>query len=109
MLDYRLENIRIYVDETNYFMLRLSTLQISRPDPKKWSDSNTYYRSLFATYCTSYCCGVSKQDLSVEAHPIIVSVMRLHLYFNHQQSMGLESCTVKWRRHRALTCEWNRF
>ena len=59
-------------------MSQLPLLQVSRPDSEKWSDSGIYYRSLFATY--SNCCGVSAQHLSAKAHPIIVSVMRFHLY-----------------------------
>ena len=62
-------------------MSRLPLLQISRPDPERWSDSSTYYRSLFATYCASYCCVVSVKHLSAGVHPIIITVMGFHLYF----------------------------
>ena len=65
------------------FLRVLPPLQATLPDPDKWSDESAYYRSLFATYCASYCCGVSTQHLSESAgvHPIIVSVMRFHIYF----------------------------
>ena len=36
---------------------------------------------MVATYCTFYCYGVSAQHQSATAHPIIVSVIRVHLYF----------------------------
>ena len=50
VLNYPLENFRVYVDGTKYFMSRLPPLQVSRPDLEKWSDSSTYYRSLLVKH-----------------------------------------------------------
>ena len=46
-------------------------------------DDESYYRVCFATYCASYCCGISIQHLtpSQDVFPIITSIMRFHLYF----------------------------
>ena len=95
-----------------------SYMQVSRPDHEKWSDSSTYYRSLLATYRASCCCGVSSQDISAKAHPIIVSVIRFYYYTVNDENGGCMGSPwqllventrqgrymVKWRRRHELTC-----
>ena len=56
MLDYPLENFRIYVDNSHHIISHLPLLEGSSLNTEMWSDSSTYYRSLFATYCASYFC-----------------------------------------------------
>ena len=84
ILNYDIENFRIYINNQEYFLSKLPKLNITTNYNKaEWDDNESYYQVCFAVYCASYCCGVSIQHLtpSSEVHPIITSLMRFHLYF----------------------------
>ena len=84
ILDYLIHSFRIYVNEKDYFLSRLPLLQITTNYwIGNWNDDESYYQVCFATYCASYCCGISIQHLtpSQDVFPIITSIMRFHLYF----------------------------
>ena len=73
-------------------MSQLPVLRIAKTTAEAWSDGESYYQTLFATYCTSYCCGVNAQHLNADVYPIIVSVMRFHLYFTVRRIVRRIQC-----------------
>lgn len=84
VLNYPTNNFKVYVNETKFFMSKLPKLSLWTDETKsKWEDNNFYYQACFAMYCATYCCGVSIQHLTpnVNAHHIITSLMRFHVYF----------------------------
>ena len=84
ILNYPIENFRIYVNNTDYFLSQLPLLEITTKYwMGNWDDNESYYRVCFAVYCASYCCGISIQHLSFskDVFPVITSIMRFHLYF----------------------------
>ena len=84
ILNYPIENFRIYINNKDYFLSKLPILNITTNYwIGNWSDSESYYRVCFSVYCAAYCCGISIQHLtpSKDVFPIITSIMRFHLYF----------------------------
>ena len=56
ILNYAIENFRIYINNKDYFLSQLPLLEISTPYWKgNWDDNESYYQVCFAVYCTSYC------------------------------------------------------
>ena len=61
ILDYPIENFRIYLNENDYILSKLPILIISTDYNKAdWDDNESYYRVCSSVYCTSYCCGVER-------------------------------------------------
>ena len=84
VLDYPVFNFKVFVSDKSYFLSKLPILQIKTSREKaSWSDNLDYYQTIFSIYCSSLCCGVSKEHLtpSTNVHPIITSIMRFHVYF----------------------------
>ena len=84
ILNYSINNFKIYVNNTQYFVSTLAPLVITTDHTKsKWDDSQSYYRVCFSVYCVSYCYGVSMEQLTRnnEVNPIITCLIRFHLYF----------------------------
>ena len=46
-----------------------------------WNDKLDYYQTIFSVYCTTFCCGKEHLTPSPDVHPIIISIMRFHVYF----------------------------
>ena len=65
---YQINNFRIYVSDRDYFMAKLPPLKLTNSSSRStWNDNESYYRTMFATYCASYCCGASMKHLT--PHP----------------------------------------
>lgn len=64
-------------------MSRLPLINITNYRSADWNDNESYFPMVFATYCDSYCCGISIQDLTPpqSVHPIITSLVRYHMYY----------------------------
>ena len=96
VLDYPINNFRVYVNDRDYFMSRFPTIDIDTSTSKsKWSDAETYYRVVLFTYLSTYGCGISMQHLSespnVPGGKIITSLMRFHVYFTIQRLLSRAS------------------
>ena len=83
ILDYPIENFRIYVNSNDYFMSKLTVINITDFNKAAWDNNESYYHVCFSMYCSSYCCSISIQHLKFNADvfPIITSLMRFHVYF----------------------------
>ena len=84
VIDYPVFNFRIYVNDKDYFMSKLPISSItSSKYHATWGDKLDYFQTIFGVYCSTFCCGVSKEHLtpSDDVHPIITSIMRFHFYF----------------------------
>ena len=93
VLDYQINNFRVYVNSKDYFQSELPKLRISTSRGEAtWNDREDYYRVLLFTYIASYSCGISMQHLTESPEgsqdPIdkrITSLMRFHVYFTVQR------------------------
>ena len=84
ILNYPIENFRIYINNKDYFLSKLPRLNITTD---YWI-GNWNYIVCFSVYCAAYCCGIWIQHLtpSEEVFPI----MRFHLYFTVRRMDGGE-------------------
>lgn len=87
---YQISNFRIYVSGRDCFMAKLPPFKVTNSSSRStWNDNESYYRTMFATYCASYCCGVGMEHLT--PHPmvyqLITSIIRFHLYIKVRRLM----------------------
>ena len=77
-------------------MAKLPPLKVTNSSSRStWNDNESYYRTMFATYCATYCCGVSMENLTphTEVYQLMTSIMRFHLYFTVRRLMRrMEAC-----------------
>ena len=83
ILNYSLNNFRIYVNYREHFMSRLPQLSTKSGYNAKWDLKDSYFQSLVATWTASYDSGVSIQHLtfSNDVPKQVTSLMRFHIYF----------------------------
>ena len=87
---YQIRNFRIYISDRDYFMAKLPPFKVTNSSSRSTrNDNESYYRTMFATYFASYCCGVSMEHLT--PHPmvyqLITSIIRFHLYIKVRRLM----------------------
>lgn len=83
VLNYPINNFRVYINNVDYFMSQLPVIKINTPGGKSnWDDNETYYRMLLFTYIATFGCGISMQHLSESQgiEKIITSLMRFHVH-----------------------------
>ena len=61
VLDYLVNNLRIYVNDREYFMSKLPQLNIKSGYNAEWGIKNPYFQSIVGSWIASYASGVSIQ------------------------------------------------
>ena len=89
ILNYPINQFRIYVNDTDFFQSNLPGLNITTNDNAKWNLKEPYFQSIVGTWIATYACGISIQHLtfSQEVPKQITSLMRFHLYFTVKRIM----------------------
>ena len=89
ILDYPINQFRIYVNNTDYFQSNLPGLNITTNDNATWNLKESYFQSIVGTWIATYACGISIQHLSFsqDIPKQITSFMRFHLYFTVKRIM----------------------
>ena len=83
VLNYPINQFRIYVNNTDYFNSNLPPLYINTDQNALWDIRKNYFQTIIGTWIATYACGVSIQHLtfSQDIPKQITSLMRFHLYF----------------------------
>ena len=89
VLDYSVQQFRIYVNNTDYFASQLPALKITTNDNTRWNLGELYFQSLVGTWIATYGCGIFIQHLcfSDQVPKQITSLMRFHVYFTVRRIM----------------------
>ena len=60
VLNYPINNFRVYVNNKDFFMSKLPLLPDITTSCRKgtWDDDEIYYKITFSVYCATYCCGI---------------------------------------------------
>ena len=89
VLNYPINQFRIYANNTDYFQSNLPNIWISTNDNATWSLNEPYFQMLIATWIATYACGISIQHLlfSPDIPKQITSLMRFHVYFTVRRIM----------------------
>ena len=89
VLDYSVNNFRIYVNDRDYFMSNLPQLSIKSDYNAECDLKNPYFQSVVGTWIASYACGVSIKHLTFnnDVPKQIISLMRFHIYFTIRRFM----------------------
>ena len=93
ILDYPIQQFRIYVSNTDYFVSQLPIMNppqgITTNDNARWNIGEPHFQSSIATWIATYGCGISIQHLSFsqEIPKQITSLMRFHVYFTVRRIM----------------------
>ena len=89
ILNYPIQQFRIYVNNTDYFQSNLPALGITTNDNARWTLNEPYFQCIIGTWIATYGCGVSIQHLSFSSDvpKQITSLMRFHLYFTVRRIM----------------------
>ena len=89
ILNYPINQFRIYVNDQDYFQSQLEGLNITTNDNARWNLKETYFQSIVGVRIATYACGISIQHLTF--HPDIpkqiTSLMRFHVYFTVKRIM----------------------
>ena len=89
ILNYPINQFRIYVNNTDYFQSQLEGLNITTNDNATWNLREPYFQSIVGAWIATYACGISIQHLSFsqQVPKQITSLMRFHLYFTVKRIM----------------------
>ena len=89
ILNYPINQFRIYVNDQDYFQSNLPGLNITTNDNATRNLKESYFQSIVATWIATYACGISIQHLtfSQEIPKQITSFTRFHLYFTVKRIM----------------------
>ena len=89
VLNYPLNQFRIFVNNTDYFQSNFPGLNITTNDNAKWNLNESYFQSIIGTWIATYGCGISLQHLTFSSNVPnqITSFMRFHLYFTVKRIM----------------------
>ena len=89
VLTYPINDFKIHVNDTDYFLSNLPPLNITTKDSVSWSLKEPYYQSLVGTWIATYASGISTEHLTFkpEVPKQITSLMRFHPYFTVRKIM----------------------
>ena len=89
ILNYPINQFRIYVNNTDYFQSNFPGLNITTNDNAKWNLGEPYFQCIVGTWIATYGCGISLQHLSFsdKVPKQITSLIRFHLYFTMKRIM----------------------
>ena len=83
ILPYSVNQLKVYVNDTDYFMSNLPPLNITTNNKAEWNLKEPYFQSLVGAWIATYASGVSIEHLTFkpDVPKQITSFMRFHLYF----------------------------
>ena len=89
VLPYQINQFKVYVNNTDYFMSNLPPLNITTKNNAKWNLKEPYFQSLVGTWIATYASGISVEHLTFkpDVPKQITSFMRFHLYFTVRRIM----------------------
>ena len=89
VLNYPINQFRIYVNDTDYFPSNLPPLYINTYQNALWDIRKNYFQTIIGVWIATYACGISIQHLtfSQDVPKQITSFMRFHLYFTVRRIM----------------------
>ena len=115
VLNYPINQFRIYVNNTDYFPSNLPPLYINTDQNALWDIRKNYFQTIIGTWIATYACGVSIQHLTFcqDVPKQITSCMRFHLYFTvrrimRQLSIGDDSTYNKFNASFLMGHPWPR-
>ena len=89
VLSYSINQFKVYVSDTDYFMSNLPPLNITTNNKAEWNLKEPYFQSLVGAWIATYASGVSIEHLTFkpDVPKQITSFMRFHLYFTVRRIM----------------------
>ena len=89
VLSYSINQFKVYVNDTDYFMSNLPPLNITTNNKAEWNLKEPYFQSLVGAWIATYASGVSIEHLTFkpDVPKQITSFMRFHLYFTVRRIM----------------------
>ena len=89
VLTYPINQFKVYVNNTDYFMSNLPPLNITTKNNAEWNLKEPYFQPLVKTWIATYASGVSIEHLTFkpDVPKQITSFMRFHLYFTVRRIM----------------------
>ena len=87
VLSYSINQFKVYVNDTDYFMSNLPPLNITTNNKAEWNLKEPYFQSLVGAWIATYASGVSIEHLTFkpDVPKQITSFMRFHLYFTLEE------------------------
>ena len=89
VLPFSINQFKVYVNDTDYFMSNLPPLNITTNNKAEWNLKEPYFQSLVGAWIATYASGVSIEHLTFkpDVPKQITSFMRFHLYFTVRRIM----------------------
>ena len=93
VLTYPINQFKVYVNNTDYFMSNLPPLNITTKNNAEWNLKEPYFQPLVKTWIATYASGVSIEHLTFkpDVPKQITSFMRFHLYFTVRRMWEFET------------------
>ena len=84
VLNYSLQDFKVYVSDKEYFLACLPPIHItSSARQSSWHEGISYFEVILAIYCATFSCGVNLEHLTPfpDVNHVITSIMQFHVYF----------------------------